>query len=130
MKLPNIKWFQVTGSLILGLVLGGYAASSFTGRFFLDAYYTELVAQLTIDVSVLKMLREGAVQGAIEKLDKRVDVNIISLGVPDVEMSNSTRSSMLKTLKMADEYRKDYHVRSRSDDTEKLVSAALARSLK
>ena len=124
------KWLQLTAALLLGLLIGGYSVFSFTSYFFLDSYYTSLVAQMTMDIAALKKLRKDEMKTAIEQLDARVDTNIIALDVPETEMSKKTYASVLSVLKMADEYKREFGVRSPRNETEKLVSDALSRTLK
>lgn len=130
MKTSGTTWIQITATLVLGLVIGGYSAFRFTSYFFLDGHYASLVAELTTDISTLKRLREKDVKTAMDQLEGRIDVYVLSLDVPQKEMSKTTYSSVLDVLKTVDKYRKEYSVKSHREETNRMVADILLRAEK
>jgi len=95
----------------------------------MDAHYSSLVAEMIVDISALKNLRDGNTDIAIEMLDTRVDANIVTLDYRDALVSEKGKQAVKNVFRLANEYKKQYGVKSSSDDMDNLVNKSLVRTL-
>lgn len=123
------RWLFPVATLIIGLGVGSYLSFYYTSKFFMDAHYSSLVAEMTVDISALKSLRDGDASNAIELLDTRVDTAIITLDARDAPVSEKRKQAVRNIFRQADEYKKQYGVKSGSDDMSALVNESIARAL-
>lgn len=121
----------VLGSLLVGAAAGGvtgsYVAIYFTSGYFSDGWMLGNSVDTQINISILKNLRNGDTEKAVEFLETTLDEKIISLQISD-ENTQWTNKSVSKAIRVAIEYRNEYPRHTENPDVDKMVSEALSKN--
>jgi ABC-type antimicrobial peptide transport system permease subunit len=125
------KILSMIGIFILGVIIGGiigsYAASHFLGSFF--SYGSNLTNMVAIkqNVYTLNKLREGKIDKAIEHLEIILDGDLISYSA-DIHGSENMKKDIRTALKTAKDYRLKFPRATNHPEIDKAVAKALSEA--
>lgn len=125
------KVFSVIAILIVGAILGGaigsYSALHFTSLFWINATDGRTTLAIQHDVEVLKLLREGSTERAIELLEIDLDGNLITFSA-DMPNTEQWKDAAGKSLKSAKEYRAESPRTTSYPEIDEAVATALSKA--
>jgi hypothetical protein len=125
------KAFSITAILLVGAIIGGLAGSY--GTAYITSYLyggsVELQAAVAINqnVWVLKRLREGKIEEAIERLELELDGNLITLSA-DMPIDEQWQESVDRSLAFVNEYRSIYPRSTQNPEIDSAVANALSKA--
>lgn len=71
----------------------------------MDAYYSSMVAEMTVNVAALKEIRKNNISSAVEILEMRVNANRIFLNdEAELDVSKERKIAIGKIISSVDEY--------------------------
>ena len=127
------KWLALVifCALIVGGIGGGvagvYLAANLEGESRMVALINRSVAETKVDIALLRRIRDGRVDEALNMLEMEVDANIVTLS--SVELAKYEKGGDLAkgALRVAKEYRTQHPWSSGDPDMDKAVANSLSQ---
>lgn len=116
-------------SFLVGAVAGGIGGWYFGMHSYLNAWVQEQAGDVNGNVVVLRNLREGKTDAAMEFVESRLDDDLVVLVPEDVELREHVREEMHSALRTAKQYRTDYPRTSSRSGVDEMVKNALSRQI-
>lgn len=111
MKTKTKLIFTTLFGVVIGLVLGAFVTFHYVTLFYMDGFYTQEIGRSTVNVSSLINIREGNIDKAIKMLEMDIDASATTLREPDIDVSETTKDFIEKSLSYIDGYKTKYNVK-------------------
>lgn len=128
-KITLVALAAFLGGGVVGGAAGGYVAIHFTSRFFSDGWMLGNGVDTQAQVSILKNLRDGETQKAIEFLETTLDGKVIGLQISE-ENAERTNQAVAKAIQKAREYRAQHPRHTQYPEVDESVSKVLKQDAK
>ena len=116
------------GGIVSG-VTSGYVSIYFTTRFFTDGWMLGNVIDTEDHVKVLRVLREGKIEKAMESLEQSLNMKILGLLISD-ENTEKTNRAVSKAIQTVKEYRSKYPHSSKIPEVDEGIAKILEQNAK
>ena len=124
------KVFSITAIFLAGVIIGGvagaYGVAHYTSLFLSGDVESRAAVAIKQNIWVLKRLREGKVEQALELLEIDLDGNLITFSA-DMPIAKQWQESVGRSLVFAKEYRSQYPRSTQNHEIDATVASVLSK---